>query len=333
LKPSLNLFYEEPAPDRWFRYDRYPRNIIRRLVRGKQRPGGVMHVALNLMQGLDKLGISYRLNNYKYIKDHPEEIACIIGKPQVLFDKTWANPIVFGAGIYSHPSDRPKFLKEFPNVKKILVPGEWMRQMFEPFYGDKVIAWPTGIDTDEWQRLDEKKIYDFLIYDKIRWEYNLYNKELVDPVIKILNRHKLSYQYIQYGAYIPTELKNKLSQAKAVIFLCEHETQGLAYQQMLSTNTPILAWDRGGYWQDPEYYPDRVKYGPVSSVPYWDERCGRKFTNAADFEEELVEFLAAFDSFKPRDYIVENLSLEICANAYLQIVKDTYAELVCDAVK
>ena len=43
-----------------------------------------------------------------------------------------------------------------------------------------------------------------------------------------------------------------------MIFLCEHETQGIAYQQALSRNVPILAWDRGGDWQDPTYYPERV---------------------------------------------------------------------------
>jgi glycosyltransferase involved in cell wall biosynthesis len=332
LKP-LNLFYEEPDPDRWFKYDRYPRKLIRRLVRGKQRPGGVMQVALNLMQGFDKLDIPYRLNNYKYIKTHPEEIACIIGKPHVLFSKPWVNPVIFGAGIFSHPIDHPGLLKEFPNIKTILVPGEWMRRMFEPFYGNTVIAWPTGIDTEDWQPFNQNKTYDFLIYDKIRWEHDRYASELIDPVIKMLDQHNLSYHFIKYGSYTPAELKDKISQSKAVIFLCEHETQGLAYQQILSTNTPILAWDRGGYWQDPEYYPERVKYEPVSSVPYWDERCGDKFTKTNDFEESLIRFLTALDSFKPRDYIVENLSLGKCAAAYLKIVEDTYTRLAADTLR
>ena len=101
-----------------------------------------------------------------------------------------------------------------------------------------------------------------------------------------------------------------------MIFLCEHETQGSAYQQILATNTPILAWDRGGYWQDPAYYPDRVIYQPVTSVPYWDERCGLKFSGSRRFEEEkLLEtfFRAGLADFKLRDYIMENLTLgKVC---------------------
>ena len=44
----LNLFYEEPDPDRWLPFDRHPRRLIRRLVRGPDQPGGAMRVFLNL---------------------------------------------------------------------------------------------------------------------------------------------------------------------------------------------------------------------------------------------------------------------------------------------
>ncbi|MFD2145593.1 hypothetical protein [Mucilaginibacter antarcticus] len=206
MKP-LNLFYAEPDPDRWIKFDRYPRRLIRRILRGKQRPGGVMMVALNLMKGLDKLGIPYRFNDYKYINKHPEEIAGIIGKPQLLFDKEWINPVILGAGIFSHPSDHPNLLTTHPNVKRILVPGDWMADMFKPFYGDMVTAWPTGIDTDKWQPLAGTKSIDFLIYDKVRWEHEQYQDGLVESIKEILNQHKLSHQTIRYGQYTYTDLK------------------------------------------------------------------------------------------------------------------------------
>lgn len=318
IKP-LNIFYEEPDPDRWVKFDRYPRRLIRRLVRGKTRPGGVAMIAINLIKGFNKLGIPYRLNDYRYIRQHPDETACIIGKPHLLFDKKWVNPIIFGAGIYSHPIDCPDLFTKYPNIKRILVPGEWMRQMFEPYYGDNVLAWPTGIDTDEWKPTTGSKNIDFLIYDKV---LDKYNDELVSPIIKIMDDKQLSYLHIKYGNYTPAELKEKVNQCKAAIFLSQSETQGLAYQQILATDTPILAWDRCGYWQDPDYYPEKVKYGPVSSVPYWDERCGRKFTGIEDFSQDLNGFLHDINKFKPRDYILENLTLEKCAEAYLKIVQD-----------
>lgn len=324
MKP-LNLFYQEPDPDRWFKFDRYPRRLIRRIVRGKQRPGGVMMVAIELMRGLDKLDVPYRFNDFSYIKKHPEEIACIIGKPQLLFEREWKNPIIFGAGVFSHPIECPDIFTLYPSLKKMLVPGEWMREMFEPYYQDKVVAWPVGIDTEKWSpKIKQSPEYDFLIYDKVRWEHVQYERELIDPICQTLNERNLSYQFIRYGSYNPADLVNKVGKSKAVIFLCEHETQGLAYQQILATGTPILAWDRGGFWQDPYYYPHKVKYQPVSSVPYWDDRCGLKFAGIEDFSSQLDTFMARNGAgmFDPSAYITENLTLEKCAASYVSLVND-----------
>ncbi|GGH15257.1 glycosyltransferase [Mucilaginibacter phyllosphaerae] len=323
----LNIFYAEPDSDRWIKFDRYPRRLIRYLVRGRQRPGGVMMVALNLMLGLDKIGIPYRLNNYRYIKNHPEEIACIIGKPHLIDQKQWRNPIIFGAGVYSHPVDYPNLFEKHPNIQRLLVPGPWMKKMCEPFYGNKVEAWPVGISMEDWAPFNNIKDTDFLIYDKINIARKAHTGDVLETILKVFNRHDLSYLYIKYGQYTHAELKQKLSRVNAVVFLSENETQGLAYQQMLATNTPVLAWDRGGYWQDPNYYPHRVKYQPVSSVPYWDERCGLKFTGAGDFEDVLGRFKSDLGRFCPRDFIRENLTLEICAQKYLDLYQQVQKEL------
>jgi len=321
----LNLFYEEPDPDRWIKFDRYPRKIIRQLLRGKPLPGGVMMVALELMRGLDKLNIPYRFNDYKYAKQNPNELIGVIGKPQLIYQKRFKNPILFGTGIFSHPSDCPDLFEKYPNLKRLLVPGDWMEEMFEPFYPNKVEAWPVGIDTEKWNEKIKNQDFtvDFLIYDKIRWQHNELEQSLINPIIETLVSSKLSYETIKYGNYTHDTLKEKLARCKAVIFLCEHESQGLAYQQILATNTPIFAWDRGGYWQDPSYYPNRVQYKPVTSVPYWDETCGTKFRTEADFSTKLTHFLDRLhrNDFNPRNYILKNLTLEICAKNYLDIYR------------
>ncbi len=317
---ALNLFYEEPDPDRWFPYDRYLRKIIRRIVRGKQRPGGVMMISINLMRGLDKLGIPYRLNDYNYVKKHPEEIACIIGKPHVLYRRKWKNPILFGSGIFSHPIENANLLKDYPNIKKILVPGPWMLDMFKPWYGDAVTAWPVGIDTEKWSPVnDAEKTIDFIVYDKLNRDRDNLIQDVLNPVLAVLQSKNLSYQIIRYGDYNTGQLKTAIDNSKAAIFLSESETQGLAYQQILSADLPILAWDHGGYWQDSYYYPHMVKFKPVSSVPYWDERCGIKFKDMQDFNDKLSSFLNEWTNFKPRAYILDNLTLEKCAALYMGI--------------
>ncbi|MCX2431359.1 hypothetical protein [Pedobacter sp. GR22-10] len=323
----INLFYSEPDPDRWIKFDRYPRRWIRRILRGKPKPGGVMMVALELIKGLELLNIPYRFNDYKYAKQHPEELIGVIGKPHLIFERRFKNPILFGAGVFSHPIECPDLFQKYPNVKKILVPGEWMKEMCEPYYGNQVKSWAVGIDSNLWASTNNKpKEYDFLIYDKVRWNYESLKDELINPIYKILKEKNLSYHIIKYGNYIPSQLRDMIEMSKAVIFLCEHETQGIAYQQILSTDTPIFAWDRGGFWQDPYYYPEKVKFQPVSSVPYWDNRCGLKFRDINQFNELLPQFLDQLQNhnFEPRQYILENLTLKICTQKYV----DTYQSLL-----
>ncbi len=134
-----------------------------------------------------------------------------------------------------------------------------MEAMCAPYWGDRVRAWPVGIDTDRWTpRPGGTADFDVLVYDKIRWEHARYEQELLDPILSALASRGLSVGRIRYGSYLEEDFTSLVQRSRAMIFLCEHETQGLAYQQALSCNVPILAWDRGGYWRDPEYFPDRV---------------------------------------------------------------------------
>jgi glycosyltransferase involved in cell wall biosynthesis len=124
---------------------------------------------------------------------------------------------------------------------------------------------------------------------------------------------------IRYGYYEEADFQELLGRSKAMLFFCEHETQGIAYQQALSCGVPILAWDRGGFWQDPSYYPHKVEFKSVSSVPYWDDRCGVKFADIDEFPDKLADFFKQLNGFAPRNYILENLTLEKCARQYVDM--------------
>jgi hypothetical protein len=319
----LNLFYEEPDGDRWLPFDRLPRRIVRRVLRGEPEIGGHRRVSLNLRAGLDRLRIPYRFNDYDYARRNPNELVCIIGKAQVLDKIEWKNPILFGAAVFSHPLDDPHLFERLP-VKKILLPGAWMKEMWRPYWDEPVAVWPVGIDTDRWRpREPAEKPFDVLLYDKVRWDHVRYESSLIEPIRGKLRQAGRSFREIRYGAYREVELEAALAECRTVVFLCEHETQGIAYQQALAAGVPILAWDRGGYWQDPAYFPDKVKFQPVTSVPFWDERCGRTFAAIEEFDDAWRQFWDEFKSgrYDPRAYILDNLTLEQCAQRYLHQVQ------------
>jgi glycosyltransferase involved in cell wall biosynthesis len=316
---TVNVFYEEPDPDRWIRFDRYPRRVARRVIRGRPPIGGVQRLFLNLRAGLERLGVAFRVNDYRHALRRPDEAVGIIGKPQVLDAQRWENPILFGPGLYSHPCEDPDLVKRLP-VRRILVGCEWMQKMFESYYGDVIKIWPAGIETDLWHPAPSaSKDVDVLVYDKVRWERDRYGPQLISPILESVARRGLRVVTLRYGAYREEDYRALLGRSRSMIFLCEHETQGFAYLQALSSGVPILAWDRGGPWRDPAHYPHRVQFEPVTSVPYWDERCGMKFANNSDFAECLDRFLDGLrrGKFDPRAYVVATLSLEECAQRYL----------------
>jgi hypothetical protein len=315
----INVFYSEPDRDRWLPFDRYPRRIVRRLVRGRRVPGGQERVFLNLCQGLDQLGVPYLRNDLSQARAHPEQICCILGKRHVLDEFKLGNPLMVGPCCFSHPIDAPDLAKR-PAVRRILVPGEWMRVMCAPIWGDKTHAWPVGIDTELWSpQTNVPKAFDFLLYNKIRWDHAAREASLLAPIRSTLQGRGLTFAEIKYGSYKPDQYRDLLARARAMIFVCEHETQGIAYQEALSSGVPILAWDHGGAWLDPEYFPDRVRFAPVSSVPYWDAVCGEKFADSSAFPGALDRFQAnvATGGYHPRDYILTHLELKAAALAFL----------------
>lgn len=315
----LNLFYAEPDPDRWIPGDRFVRRVVRRVVRGRPRLGGQRRLFINLRAGLDRLGVPYRVNDFRHALRNPQEVACIVGKPFLLDRIAWRNPILFGAAVFSHPCDDPALLRRL-RVERILVPGEWMRQMFAPYYGDRVCAWPAGIDTDAWTPAPASaKEVDLLVYSKPLWNAERFEVETLGPALESARRRGLRTAVLRYGSYREEEYGDLLRRSRAMLFLCPHETQGIAYQQALACGVPLLAWNPGGVWPDPSYYPHKVQFGPVTSVPYWDDRCGRTFAGMVDLGPALDRFwegVVAGD-FRPRDFILDNLTLESSARAYL----------------
>ena len=320
------LYYiHEPESDRWILGDRYIRPFVRRLVRGKPRVGGVERVFVNLCLGLDKLGIKYEVNlPFNQLKNSDKVgilgrgLNCLNG-----YDRP--NPIVAGIGLMTHPSQWATLCEDYP-VVKYLQHSEWANNVYKPYFGDdRCELWPVGIDTDKWKPSEKEKTIDFLIYNKIRWDYDVTAQKILQPIYKLLESKGLTFQELRYGFYQPEAYQASLTQCRAMIFLCEHESQGIAYQECLASGVPIIAWDQG-QCLDPNRFQWGQPYIEATSVPYWDERCGVKFKNIDEFPDKLDEFLEKLygQYFFPREYILENLTLEKCARKYLDILEKSY---------
>jgi glycosyltransferase involved in cell wall biosynthesis len=210
----------------------------------------------------------------------------------------------------------------------VVVPSEWARDMFRAIWGSRVLVWPVGIDTKHWSpdSADTKTI-DLLIYDKLNNDRTRLRKELLDPIQRTISSQGFSCRRLRWGYYREATFEKLVRASRAVVYLSEYETQGIAYQQALSCNVPVLAWEPCGAWTHPDFYPI-VQYRPVFSAPYWDDRCGLKFRSANDFARTLRSFMAAVgtEKFRPREYIIESLTIEACTRRFVGLYDSVFSE-------
>ena len=319
----IALYYvKPPEQDRWVPGDRWIRGFARRLLRGRQRPGGLDRVFLNLCVGLDRLGITYQVNK-PFEEIEADDLVGVLGiGRRCLYGYDRPNPIVAGIGLMTHPSEWPDLCDEYPIVT-YLQHSEWAADVYRPYFGERCAVWPVGIDTRYWQPNPEiDKQVDILIYDKIQWDRERHVSELLVPLKIALQQRGLSFAEIHYGAYDPETYRSLLRTTRAMVFLSQHESQGLAYQECLATDVPVLAWDPGECLD-----PNRFSWGepviPATSVPYWDDRCGERFSLGDDLVITLDQFLMGVNQgrYEPRAYVLDHLTAEDCAAKFLEILR------------
>ncbi len=322
-KPLVLLFYDgyerKATPGligsiksdsrRFLRYAK--RSLCKQQVRT-----GFYTAFLALVNSLKSVGCNVRINDFAAASKRPHYPIGIAGYPSIIEKVTLPNPIIFGPGDFGTPPASVAVAHD-KRFKLLIQPSDWFSGMYTPFCGDKMLTWFAGIDIKNWPDYsNEHKDLDYLIYDKIRWHRDERVPNILNRITKHLEKSGRSYLTLRYGHHHHSEFKDTLKRARAMIFVCEHETQGLAYQEALSTNVPVLAWDEGEM-MDPILKPYMTDALAISSVPYFSEKCGMKF-KIAEFEKTSDSFWQNLSGFSPRDYVKNHLSLELSAKMYLE---------------
>jgi hypothetical protein len=312
------LFYKEFEKDKFFKYDRYLKRVVRpiyNLTHTRQKKTGFGVSFELLKRALEKQGWLVRINDYALARMHPEYPVGLVGFPTVLEGWNLPNPAILGPSLFDHPMLAPRLMED-PRFRIYLVLAQWMYDLFHPIYGDACVRWYAGVDTDEWvDTRSYTKDVDFLVYDKIRWNREKLAIELLQPILDVLARRGLRTHVIRYKYHDHKTYRRLLERSRAMIFVCEHETQGLAYQEALASNVPVLAWDNG-YWLDPLWKQVSNAMIPASSVPFFSAECGERFADVTQLEQALDRFLNHMNSYQPRKYVLRDLSWQRSGSIY-----------------
>jgi len=256
-------------------------------------------VAKNLVQGLSEISANFSVNtscDFDIILQNCDRL-----------NHNLSNCFI-GPNICTLPIDNPKVMN-YENYKKIIVPSNWVKNLYLKWLPEnKILVWPTGINTELFQdTLNFKKTVDCLIYFKRR-DYS----EL-EFVKNILNTYNQSFEILQYGNYSESTFLDLTKKCRYAFILDNSESQGIAIQEIMSSNLPLFVWDI-------EYWIDRGEEYKVfaTSVPYWDDVCGIIETKKDFTYDRFKLFLDNINDFNPRSFITKNLSLKDKANELIK---------------
>jgi hypothetical protein len=322
---DILMFYKEVEADKFVPGDRYLKRVLRpiwEMFHHRQKKTG-FRVSFDLMaEALTRAGYRVHVNAYGLARANPTHPVGVVGFPIILEDWRLPNPALLGPSLYDHPGLKPDLFDD-PRFKTYLTLADWVDALYRAQYGDRCTQWFAGIDLERWPDLSGRpKDIDFLIYDKVRWHHDALDKSLLAPIRAELARRGHRTHEVRYKFHDHALFKDLLARSRAMVFVCEHETQGLAYQEAMASGVPILAWD-AGVWADPLWRRFQDAAPPASSVPFFSPACGDRFVDAAAFPAALDRFEAAWPTYDPRAYVRDNLSqarsAQIYADAYFKL--------------
>ncbi|MEI6396936.1 MAG: hypothetical protein WCO48_02615 [Candidatus Taylorbacteria bacterium] len=278
---------------------------------------GPYKVVENLIKGLDILKYPYCINkdlgatSQLWIHDDAEAVrrSAELGLSAVV-----------GPNIYILPRNIPEDIDMSHLI--YIQPTGWIRDFWKDlgFKRCALDVWPAAIDTMEFQARPQPVDGHVLIYHKQR------EVEELDFVKNILKQKGIANETVTYGSYDQKEYVEKLKGARYVIWIGRHETQGIALEEALSMNVPMVVWDVStlGQWvprkKDRDIYTEEeLAYTNTTSAEYFDERCGIKTKNRAEIEASIATMEQNWEKFSPREYVLENLGLEKQARELLSL--------------
>lgn len=223
---------------------------------------------------------------------------------------------IFGPHFSVFPENNLLMIKGKKTVYNLL--SNWVINIWKnfPICNDlNLVALPFGVDTDKFVNnrttIEKNKV---MVYFKHRNPDELYFIE------EFLQYKNIDYSIFSYGKrYDENEYINYLQDTKYCIWIDAHESQGFALQEALSCNVPLLVWNVTSMDQE---YRSTYSYLPATTIPYWDNTCGEIFYNVYDFEETYNKFIENIESYKPREFILNNLSIEVCENKLIEFINN-----------
>lgn len=266
---------------------------------------GPYKVIVNLIESLEYTNTPYAVNEEKYDYNYLVHYGA---EGHSKHEKLEHDSCIIGPQIW--PFDAyGQFLRDNPQYyKKLIVPSISPKISFidQGFVEEKISVWPVGIKDINVNRTGDK----ILVYQKQR------SNEDLKVVTDFLQSKQCEYEVLRYEHYSQDQFYACLESCSRAIIVGRPETQGIAYQEMMSADLPLLLWDVKE-WYDygvPEPYQ---KYPEPTLAHYFSDECGIKFYSKEDLESVFDKFINT--KYSPKDYVKRELSYEVSVKRLLDL--------------
>ncbi len=286
--------------------------------------GGPNKVITNTISGLNKIGYPFEINKdirhfkYNWIHDSIE------GLIEVGINKT---PALIGPNIVVLPSDLPSLRPSLVNCI-YLSPSQWCIDLWNicGFSECPIQLWPAGINIEDFNlKREVSDRSDVMIYFKRR------DPLLLKQAVSIVNKMGLNPKVIKYGEYTETKYKETLSNSKFGIWIGLSESQGIGLLEALASGLPMIVCNVNSLFESPskndQIFPEKLRSFKPSCSPYFDNRCGIIINDISELKDTIYEISSNLSHYNPREYVVENLSIEKQARellSFFDILKQSH---------
>ncbi len=286
---------------------------------------GPLLVREGLLNGLEKINHTYNFNPRKI--DDIAQTAVVLSSADIVDraiyykKKGVIKHLIVGPNLVVLPQDENGILTD-PAIDLILVPCEWVKIAYEqedPNLMGKIKIWYAGVDTKYWQPATSNNLTNnVLIYNKTGSE--LFCLEIQN----ILKNYGYNPIILQYGSYDHTTYKELLHTVQFAVFISATESQGISMAEAWSMNVPTLVWDPQPKHPTPYDVHHYRTYTEISACPYLTNKTGATWKTTDDFKK-LLQQDSLFSQFKPREWVLKNMTQEKSAELLASIVESFLA--------
>jgi hypothetical protein len=266
-------------------------------------------------EGLEQM-LSYLNYEYKWgtYNDIPNYDLIFLPDNPIDTSKFPNKKFIFGNHFSVFPTNKLLLINNIHNNSIYIQPSIWASRVWKDMHAEKYIpvkTLPFAVNIDKFSSNNNVK-HKVFIYFKARKQNEL---ELLTSHLKEKNVEYVIFDYRK--RYSEIDYIKYLHESKYGIWVGRHESQGFALQEALSMNVPLLVWDVTSMNQEEGYnYPEI----PGTVIPYFDKRCGDYFYKEDEFVEKYNEFISKLSTYKPREFVLENLSVDVCGERLKELI-------------